>query len=293
MSTTGSDSGRYASTNWATLLPGAVTAVLFLVLFARPVSGLAVDWWTNPDAGHGLLLAPIILWLAFKAGVRSDTAPARAIGAIILSSAVALRWLSGLAAEPFTMRISVVVAAVGITVYFLGVRQVRRWWLPLVLLVLTIPIPEVVLGSVALPLQFKASQIGAALLEARHVPVTVSGNVIHVPGRDLFVTEACSGLRSLTALLSLGVLIAGTSLGHPLSRAFLVGLAVPVAILINGVRIFATGFAVTFISPEAGSGFMHMTEGWLMFVLAFGVLGMLCLAIRWIENRRSRTRGER
>lgn len=268
--------------------PAVVTATLFVVLFSRPITGLALDWWNNPDAGHGLLLAPIILWLAIKGGIRSDAAPSPRLGALILIAAVLLRWLAGLAAELFMMRLSMVAALVGLTIYFLGVRQVVRWWLPLVLLVLTIPIPDVILGSVALPLQFKASELGAAMLEARHVPVLLSGNVIQVPGRELFVTEACSGLRSLTALLALGVLLGGTSLAHPMSRLLLVALAVPVAILINGVRIFATGYAVTFISPEAGTGFMHATEGWLMFVVAFGILAALCLAFRWVEGLRFR-----
>ena len=44
------------------------------------------------------------------------------------------------------------------------------------------------------------------------------GNIIRLPGRELFVTEACSGLRSLTALVGLGVLIGAFALRHPISR---------------------------------------------------------------------------
>ncbi|MGH3114222.1 MAG: exosortase/archaeosortase family protein, partial [Gaiellaceae bacterium] len=86
-----------------------------------------------------------------------------------------------------------------------GFGQLRRWWLPAALLALSIPIPALVTNALALPLQFKASSMGAALLDWRHVPVRLAGNVIQLPGRQLFVTEACSGLRSLTALLALGV----------------------------------------------------------------------------------------
>jgi exosortase len=105
------------------------------------------------------------------------------------------------------------------------------------------------------------------------VPVRLTGNVILLPGHRLFVSEACSGLRSLTALLSLGVLIAGLWLKLPVTRVALVLLAIPVAIVINAVRVFLTGFLVFFVSPEMGEGFMHLTEGWLMFVVAFGILG--------------------
>ena len=100
-------------------------------------------------------------------------------------------------------------------------------------------------------------------------------------GHRLFVTEACSGLRSLTALLSLGVLIGGLWLKYPVTRVILLALAIPVAVLINGVRVFLTGFLVFFVSPALGEGFMHVTEGWLMFIVAFGILGFLA----WVAGR--------
>ncbi|HET9011510.1 MAG TPA: exosortase/archaeosortase family protein, partial [Gemmatimonadaceae bacterium] len=99
------------------------------------------------------------------------------------------------------------------------------------------------------------------------------------------VAEACSGLRSLTALISLGVLLGGIALRHPLSRVLLIAIAIPVAILINGVRVFLTGFLVFFVSPELGQGFMHTTEGWLLFVTAFAALGVFALVLRWVERR--------
>jgi exosortase len=157
-----------------------------------------------------------------------------------------------------------------------------RWWLPIVLFTLSIPLPAIITNTIALPLQFKASQMGASLLEMRHVPVRLTGNVIMLPGgHRLFVTEACSGLRSLTALLSLGVLIGGLWLKYPVTRVILLALAIPVAVLINGVRVFLTGFLVFFVSPALGEGFMHMTEGWLLFIVAFGILGFLA----WVAGR--------
>jgi len=180
------------------------------------------------------------------------------------------------------MRLSIVGALVGILLFVYGWRQILRWWLPIILFTLSIPLPAIITNTIALPLQFKASQLGASLLDARHVPVRLSGNVIMLPGgHRLFVTEACSGLRSLTALLSLGVLIGGLWLKYPVTRVVLLALAIPVAVLINGVRVFLTGFLVFFVSPALGEGFMHVTEGWLMFIVAFGILGMLA----WVAGR--------
>ena len=261
-----------------------VTAVLFAALYARPVRLLVRDWWSNPEAGHGLLLAPLALWFAWKAGVDATAKPNRLLGGAVLLFGVAFRYVADLAAELFTMRGSMILAAVGLTIWYFGVRQVVRWWLPFVLLGLSVPLPELILSRVALPLQFTASKIGAGLLAWREIPVLLTGNVIKIPGHELFVAEACSGLRSLTALLSLSVLLGAITLKHVVSRVALLAAAIPIAIMLNGVRVFLTGFLVYFVDPKLGEGFMHITEGWLIFVVAFVLLGGVAWALGWIEG---------
>jgi exosortase len=276
--------------DWRALAPVGVAALAFAVLFAQPFTSLVHDWWTDPDAGHGLLLFPLALWLGWRSGRVAAPRGREVLGLVTILGAVLLRYLGGLAAELFTQRVSMVAAFCGLLVYFLGLPQVRRWWLPLTLVALSIPLPAVILGSLALPLQFKASQLGASLLAARHVPVQLTGNVIHLPGRDLFVTEACSGLRSLTALISLGVLTGGLWLTTFWGRAFLLAAAVPVAMVLNGFRIFLTGFLVFYVDAKWADGFLHLTEGWAIFVVAFGMLGVLAWLVHFLERRRRRSR---
>jgi exosortase len=270
--------GSPATWAWAALL---MLGIGFGVLFWQPFATLLRDWWQDPEAGHGLLLGPLALILAWRRGIRADGRPARVLGLVALFGAVLLRHVSGLAVELFTMRLSLLAAVIGLIVYFYGVRQVVHWWLPLLLLLLSIPLPVVVVGSLALPLQFQASRLGAALMTWRHVPVHLAGNIIQLPGRTLFVTEACSGLRSLTALLALGVLIAGIWLRSPWLRGLLILAALPVAVLLNGIRVFLTGFLVFFVSPQLGEGFMHLTEGLAIFIAAFALLG----GIAWLLTR--------
>jgi exosortase len=266
------------------------TTVAFVWLFAQPAVSLARDWWNNPEAGHGLLLAPLAIWLAWRSGMKAKVHPMPVLGLVMIVVAVAVRYLSGLAAEVFTARMAIVLAAGGLIVYFRGIRQVLAWWLPFTLFILSIPLPEVILGAIALPLQFKASQLGAALLKMRGVPVLLTGNVIRLPGHDLFVTEACSGLRSLTAILSLAVLLGGVMLKSPITRGVLLAASVPVAILINGVRVFLTGFLVLFVDPSLGEGVAHLFEGWLLFLIDFALLAALTWLGIIIERRLSASR---
>ena len=267
------------------LAPLAVAGAAFAFLYWRPAAMLAGDWWSNPEAGHGLLLAPLAVYLAWKAGVRPGARPNLALGLALIIVGVLVRYASGLAAELFTMKASMLVAAAGLIAARWGGKQLLHWWLPGLLFALAVPLPELILNAIALPLQFKASSIGAALLRARDIPVLLAGNVIRVPGHELFVAEACSGLRSLTALISIAVLAGGIGLRFPLSRVVLVAVAIPVAVLINGVRIFLTGFLVLFVGPEFADGFMHTTEGWAMFVISLTILGAISWVMGLVEDR--------
>ena len=71
-----------------------------------------------------------------------------------------------------------------------------------------------------------------------------------------------------------------------------VGITLPVAIVVNAFRVFLTGFLVFYVSPEMGEGFMHMSEGWLLFIVAFVILGLMAwvmrLAERKLEERKAR-----
>ena len=253
--------------------PLVITAALFVALFWQPFATLLRDWWQDADASHGLLLGPLAIYLAWSRGRASGARPEPRLGLALLVGAVVLRYVAGLAAELFTMRASLLLAVCALIVAQNGRRQLLHWWLPLGLLALSIPIPALILNTVALPLQLKASQLGASLLEARDVPVQLAGNVILLPGRQLFVTEACSGLRSLTALAALGLLVGGLWLRTPMARIALLAAAVPVAMLLNGLRVFLTGFLVHFVNPAWAEGFLHWSEGWAMFVVAFAILG--------------------
>lgn len=247
----------------------ALTALAYALLFAKPATVLADAWWNDPNNGHGLLLFPLSLWFVYKQGLHKQATPQPVLGGIMILAAVSARYAADLAAELFVMNSSALLAVAGVVVWYGGMRQLLHWWLPFTLVALSIPIPEVILNTVALPLQFMASKIGAGLLEWRNIPVMLSGNVIRIPGQELFVAEACSGLRSLTALLSLGVLLGAMFLKKWPTRFLLVMLTIPIAILVNGFRVFLTGFLVLFVSPEMGKGFMHTSEGMVMFGAAF------------------------
>ena len=133
----------------ARTLPIVAAALAFIWIFADPIQGLTRAWWDDPDAGHGLLLFPVSLWLAWQAGLRQDTRSNVWLGSAIMVGAVLFRALGGLAAEFFTQRFSIWVALVGVVVFLWGFRQVLHWWLPITLLALAIPLPATITNCAA------------------------------------------------------------------------------------------------------------------------------------------------
>jgi exosortase len=236
-----------------------------------------------------MLIAPVAVWLAWRSGLLPDAQPARLAGSILVAGAVFADLVGRVAGVVTLPRLALIVAVVGLILWYAGWRQLVAWWLPVVLLALTIPLPESMIATLTQPLQGVAARMGASMLSARHIPVLLSGNVILLPGHTLFVSEACSGLRSLTALLSMSILVGALFLRYPLSRVLMIATAVLLAIVVNGFRIFMTGFLVYFVDPKLGEGFMHLTEGYLLFLVSLLILAGLTWAFTWAERRVART----
>lgn len=258
-----------------------VTGVAFLLCFGVEIVDLIRAWLNIPDAAHGLLIAPVALWLAWRDGLRPDRRPARWTGSAVLLLSVALFVLGRSAGIATVPRVALFLAIVGLTMWYTGWQQVMAWWLPFVLFALTIPLPESLIAAMTLPLQTIAAKMGASLLALRHIPVILSGNIIRLPGHTLFVSEACSGLRSLTAIVSMAILAGALFLRTAIGRCLVLLLAVVVAVVVNGFRVFLTGFLVYFVDTKLGEGFMHLSEGYLLFLVSLAILaGLTWLVVR-------------
>jgi exosortase len=145
-------------------------------------------------------------------------------------------------------------------------------WFPLAFLLLMIPIPAIIFNQIAFPLQLLASRFGETVLRLFNIPVLREGNVMTLANTQLEVAEACSGIRSLISLLTLGIVY-----GYFTDKRFLVRLVIalstiPVAIVANGLRVAGTGIAAYHYGEEAAQGFFHEFSGWVVFVVSLVML---------------------
>src|SRR2546423_8967823 len=193
--------------------PVAIAVALGFVYFTV-LAKLGSDWWHDENYSHGLLIPFVIVFIMWQERERFadvTTTPAVWIGAIGVAISTLMLWAGTAGAELFVQRFSLVLMLAGVVVYFFGVRLMRFVAVPLFLLLLAIPIPQIVFNRIAFPLQLFASQCAVTAMSFFEIPVLRQGNIIELmplgarEPKRLAVVEACSGIRSLMTLVTLAV----------------------------------------------------------------------------------------
>jgi exosortase len=254
---------------WSATLSGLV-----FLLYAPVFKHLVEQWWTDPDYGHGFfipLFSGFVFWRERKRWLKSQAKPSN-FGLLVMLGAVALLLLSSLGAELFTSRFSFVVLFAGMILFLAGWEMLRSVSFPLGYLIFMIPIPLIIYSQITFPLQLLASRLATFCLESVQVPVLRDGNVLVLSNYSLEVVEACSGIRSLMTLISLAVAYGYLLERQRWVRYLLVALMVPIAIASNAIRIMGAGIMAHRFSPAAAEGFLHAFSGWVIFVVALGLM---------------------
>jgi len=111
------------------------------------------------------------------------------------------------------------------------------------------------------------------------VPCFLEGNLF---GLGLFqrqVVDACSGLRYLYPLMSLGILGAYLYKSALWQRVLIFLGTIPITIVMNSIRIGMIGILVNQYGIEMAEGALHFFEGWIIFmtcaILLFGEIWLL------------------
>jgi exosortase len=251
----------------------AVALLLFglAIVYWHVVQRLMEDWIVDGNYSHGWLIVPLAGYFAWERRERLAAAPVRPswFGLVVLVGSI-LVLLAGLyGSELFLTRVSLLGTLAGIVLYLYGWTHLRILAFPIAFLLLMIPLPAIVFNKIAFPLQLFASRVGESTISAAGIPVLREGNVLVLANTHLEVAEACSGIRSLVSLVTLGLVYGYFSDRRFWVRAVIVASTVPIAILANGARVAGTGIAAHYFGPAAAEGFFHEFSGWALFVVAF------------------------
>lgn len=262
-------------------------AALILLLYSGILARLASDWWNDSNYSHGFfvpMFSAFVLWQDRRKLASLLTRPSW-FGLVVVAGALLVLIAGVFGAELFLSRLSFLFLLAGLLIYFRGWGYFRAVLFPWAILLMMIPIPVIVFNQVALPLQFLASQLAGGSLALLGVPVLREGNLIHLPSMTLEVAEACSGIRSLVSLVTLAIFYGYFFERRILHRVLLVIAAVPIAVAANGLRIMGAGLLGQYWNPDKAQGFFHVFSGWVIFVLALGMLYLFHVALSWLGKK--------
>jgi len=254
-----------------------VLGVLLLVAFWPILLSMYGSWFDERAyMEHGILVIPAAAYMAWTKKDKLQTIPRQpsAWGMFLLFWG-ALQAVLGLAAQwVWVGRMAFLVSLVGCIVAVFGWRMVRELIYPLCTLLLMVAPPTFLFSRLTLSLQLLASRLGESSLEALGYSVLREGNILELVGIKLSVEEACSGIRSLMAIIFMCVLYNYFFVrGWPMKALILV-MAIPIAILGNAVRIIATGIASQY-NPALVQGAANEAFGYVsVFIAALGCVAL-------------------
>jgi exosortase A len=256
----------------------------FVVLYWNVLTKLVLDWAVDDNYSHGFVVVPIaayFVWERRRQLAALSRRPA-SMGLIVLLGSVAVLAAGVLGAELFLTRIAIIGSLAGVILFLLGWAHLKLLAFPLGFLLLMIPLPAIIFNQIAFPLQLVASRVGQEVLSLWGIPVLREGNVIVLATTTLEVAEACSGIRSLVSLVTLGIVYGYFTDPRATVRLAIALSSVPVAIAANGLRVAGTGIAAHYYGLETATGFFHTFSGWLVFLVSFGMLLVVARAATFL-----------
>ncbi|QDU89354.1 lipoprotein NlpI [Pirellulimonas nuda] len=264
---------------WAWLAPAALLAIAVWAYWPTLVR-VTEAWASDPDYSHGYLVVPIALFFLW---LRRDRRPRLEwglfpTGLVLLAIAGLMRLVASrfYLFEIDTWSVPLWVAGV---VWTLWGWPALRWALPsIAFLWFATPLPGTVALALSVPLQKLAAQLSGVALQICGLPAIVEGTTILLGDESLEVARACSGLRmfyGITALAFASIIIMRPGWWKAIAAVLAIA---PVAVLMNVLRITATG-VLTYSFPGAGiEKQVHDWAGLLVLPLAMLVfMGLLAL----------------
>jgi exosortase len=173
---------------------------------------------------------------------------------------------------------AVMATAAGLLLMSHGPAAVTALRFPMLFPFLALPLPGRVINPLQAVLQDWTTWLAAGGLSGLGITVHRDGFVLALPGGDLGVVEACSGIRSVTALVAIACFIAHVR-GFGLTRGILtVVLAIPVIILVNAIRVIITGLLQEYVGRDVIEGWRHELLGFVMVLVGLA----LVVGITWL-----------
>jgi exosortase D (VPLPA-CTERM-specific) len=251
-----------------------IALLVSIAAFSGALLELVRRWIAQEEYSHGFLIPVVAAWLLWRRreAVLANIGQPSWTGPLLILLAMGMHVIGGLSALFVFSQVGFVIALMGIALSAGGRPLLRVTFVPIVFLLFAIPLPYFIDSVLTLQLQFISSELGTYFIRMFQIPVYLEGNIIDLGYYKLQVVEACSGLRYLYPLLSLGFLAAYLFQAPIWQRALVFLSTIPITIVMNGFRIGMVGVTVDRWGIQMADEALHFFEGWIIFLACSGLL---------------------
>jgi len=240
---------------------------------------------TEERYSHGFIIPFVVLYLIYqkKSDLKQQKLSSSWIGTLIVLFALFIFLIGKLSALWTIVQYALFFIIIGTLLSYMGWKALRIILVPLLLLLLSIPLPFFIDVLLTGKFQLLSSKLGVDIVRLFNIPVFLEGNVIDLGIYKLQVIEACSGLNYLYPLMSIGIILAYMYNDKTWKKILIFLSTIPITILMNSLRIAIIALLVDNYGISMAEGVLHDFEGWMVYMLC---LGILLIEIKLLSKRK-------
>ncbi len=235
----------------------------------------------NPDGAYAYgWVVPFLAAFLFKSRWDDRPAPSAPINAAVffviafVVATLPARWLQEAAAERSICSWSYAVACLGLSLSLIslagGFAWLRWFSFPVLFILTAVPWPHTLETLVSDSLMRGTAQATVEALCLIGIPSALSGNLVHIETGVIDIDEACSGIRSLQAMVMISLFLGELFRLKRTRRLILIGIGIGVTLLTNVVRT-ATLSTIAFGQSMSAVDRYHDAAGLAVLIVSLSI----------------------
>ena len=250
-----------------------IALICWFVVYYNVLVNMLGVWSGSETYKHCYLILPIVLYLLYenKTKLSTITFNVNYWPLLLLAVGQFIFLLVDLAGINVLSQFAAYGSLVCLVFAIYGWRFFKAIIFPLAYLVLAVP-----MGEELVPLlQEITADISVYLVQLVGIPIYREGLYLYIPNGTFEVAEACSGIRFLISMISIGLLYAYLFYQSTWRRLVFIGLSILIPILANGVRAFGIIYIGHKSDMQHAVGADHLVYGWFFFAMVLFLLMMI------------------